>query len=194
MSAPPWEAIGVSLQSNVLVSEPACEISTEQLCALGRWHRLLAARRRQGAMLEADLAPPPQKADEAERSNLRSYARLIVADDQPVVRAITCEVLEGLGYQVLQMDAFTCDFGLPCRVDGVILDVPVTSEASLAAIHQLCDWAPWVIVLTVLPEGLARAKMRDAGALAVVGTPVNPVELARIVCAGLQCAKPPRER
>ena len=108
-----------------------------------------------------------------------SAETILVVEDHRVARAIARELLEGLSYHVLFMDAQMRDADKGSRVDGILLDVPFLNAGHLARVRLAKQWSDRVVVSTLLPEGPARTYLREAGAVAFVSKPLRPDELGR---------------
>lgn len=169
-----------TLQSRRRSSLKAPDFSLRQLFAFAQLVRHAQLQRRQLSNLHEQLAPLLGAA--ALHLHIETVRRrtLLVADDQPTVRAITRGVLESLGHSVFECDS---DFSrVPrMRLDAVLLDVPIWSEEQLMRIRKARHFSARIIVATPLPEGLARAWLRAAGASAFIDKPLHPLTLERTI-------------
>ena len=163
---------------------PAFELAPDftwpQLFAIGKLLRHAHERREQLTALQRQLVPllgfTPRRENAAAPLGRPT---LLVGDDQPVARAITRDILEGLGCAVILTDGNFQDVPISARFDAVLLDVPLLTERHLTRIGRAGRFSRHIVVSTPLPEGLARARMRQAGARAFVSKPFHPLTLAR---------------
>lgn len=114
---------------------------------------------------------------------LHGRESILIADDHGVVRAIAREILEGFGYQVGLARMNLADIDPRQRFDLVMLDVPYLNARYLSCVQQAKKIAPSasLVVCTVLPDGAARAHLRDWGVAGWVTKPYQPHALARCI-------------
>ncbi len=162
--------------------EMAQGFSLRQLYAFAQWQR--HARRQRDLLTDLQrqfahvLGFSPRREGAVA---LLGPLTLIVADDQPLVRVITRDVLEGYGHRVILADGSFRNVPERARIDAVLLDVPMLTEFQTARVRKARRYSRRIVVCTPLPEGSARARLRQAGAVAFVSKPFQPLELALLL-------------
>jgi len=107
--------------------------------------------------------------------------RIVIADDEPLIRIDLRETLEGLGYEVVGEAAdgkHAVEIARTLRPDIVIMDIKMPEMSGIAALRVLTDEniAP-VLLLTAYSEGSLIQEARDAGAVAFLVKPYRPSDL-----------------
>jgi two-component system nitrogen regulation response regulator GlnG len=118
--------------------------------------------------------------------------RVLVVDDEPLVRWAIAETLRASGYQTTEAaDAESvvrtlCDPGR--GPDAVLLDLRLPDCDDfwlLAAIHQLVPMTP-IILMTASATREMAAEARQLGACAVLSKPFDFAELESVLTAALK--------
>lgn len=119
----------------------------------------------------------------AEAAELET-ARLLVVDDDPELRELTCEYLEKQGFEVFAVESGTAmDAHLESNtVDLIVLDLMLPGEHGLSIARRLKGSANIpVIIVSAQGEDVDRIVGLEIGADDYLGKPFNPRELlARI--------------
>jgi CheY-like chemotaxis protein len=115
-------------------------------------------------------------------------ARVLVIDDQPVVRGVLRKLLESAGHEVVEagdgVEGAVLFRQRPC--DLVLCDIYMPRESGLETIRKLCADSPGVKVVAVSGGGFERAHdiLSDAlrsGAAAFLRKPFQPESLLGLV-------------
>ena len=111
--------------------------------------------------------------------------RILVVDDEPDIRDMIAEFLEGQGFEVLHASN-----GLEAllqvkrmRPDGVILDLGMPRLGGLEALKRIhaFDATMTVVVVTAEADPRIRQQALTLGATAVLGKPVNLADLFAVL-------------
>lgn len=120
--------------------------------------------------------------------------RILVADDEPDLRAMLADYLDMQGFDVTTAgDAVALDAQLgACAVDVIVLDVNMPGENGVAALQRLRadGLAAGVIMLTAAGTLEARIGGLQAGADDFVAKPFEPRELLARIRAVLRRLEP----
>ncbi|KJF17089.1 response regulator [Acidithrix sp. C25] len=108
-------------------------------------------------------------------------ARVVIAEDEAIIRLDLKEALEELGYEVVGA-ASTGDEGLEMirslKPDFAILDIKMPGLDGLQVAHEVGeDKICPVIILTAFSQRALIEQARDAGALAYLVKPFQPADL-----------------
>ncbi|MGH2387054.1 MAG: ANTAR domain-containing response regulator [Chloroflexota bacterium] len=110
-----------------------------------------------------------------------SATRIVIADDEPLIRIDLRETLESLGYDVVGEAAdgkHAVDLARSLRPDIVIMDIKMPEMDGIAALRVLTEEniAP-VLLLTAYGEGELVQQASDAGAVAYLVKPFRQSDL-----------------
>jgi two-component system, response regulator PdtaR len=110
-----------------------------------------------------------------------SATRIVIADDEPLIRIDLRETLESLGYDVVGEAAdgkHAVDLARTLRPDIVIMDIKMPEMDGIAALRVLTEEniAP-VLLLTAYGEGELVQQASDAGAVAYLVKPFRQSDL-----------------
>jgi response regulator NasT len=110
-----------------------------------------------------------------------SATRIVIADDEPLIRIDLRETLESLGYEVVGEAAdgkHAVDLARTLRPDIVIMDIKMPEMDGIAALRVLTEEniAP-VLLLTAYGEGELVQQASDAGAVAYLVKPFRQSDL-----------------
>jgi len=110
-----------------------------------------------------------------------SATRIVIADDEPLIRIDLRETLESLGYEVVGEAAdgkHAVDLARNLRPDIVIMDIKMPEMDGIAALRILTEEniAP-VLLLTAYGEGELVQQASDAGAVAYLVKPFRQSDL-----------------
>jgi len=110
-----------------------------------------------------------------------SSTRIVIADDEPLIRIDLRETLESLGYEVVGEAAdgkHAVDLARTLRPDIVIMDIKMPEMDGIAALRVLTEEniAP-VLLLTAYGEGELVQQASDAGAVAYLVKPFRQSDL-----------------
>jgi len=110
-----------------------------------------------------------------------SSTRIVIADDEPLIRIDLRETLESLGYEVVGEAAdgkHAVDLARTLRPDIVIMDIKMPEMDGIAALRILTEEniAP-VLLLTAYGEGELVQQASDAGAVAYLVKPFRQSDL-----------------
>ncbi len=110
-----------------------------------------------------------------------SATRIVIADDEPLIRIDLRETLESLGYEVVGEAAdgkHAVDLARTLRPDIVIMDIKMPEMDGIAALRILTEEniAP-VLLLTAYGEGELVQQASDAGAVAYLVKPFRQSDL-----------------
>jgi two-component system, response regulator PdtaR len=110
-----------------------------------------------------------------------SATRIVIADDEPLIRIDLRETLESLGYEVVGEAAdgkHAVDLARSLRPDIVIMDIKMPEMDGIAALRILTEEniAP-VLLLTAYGEGELVQQASDAGAVAYLVKPFRQSDL-----------------
>ena len=148
------------------------EFSLSQLQWLARFLRCVEHRRVQTVALQLQLARLLQWGSSRVPRSLVVGATILVADDAPAVRAVSCELLQALGYRAFASDARLRKLPRDVRFDAVLIDA--LDLAQLHRVRHARHVAEKVAVCTPLPVGPAHEQLRQAGAGAILQKPLEP--------------------
>src|SRR5665213_2227318 len=130
-----------------------------------------------------DLAgkPPYDSGVERRCPMPNSATRIVIADDEPLIRIDLRETLESLGYEVVGEAAdgkHAVDLARTLRPDIVIMDIKMPEMDGIAALRILTEEniAP-VLLLTAYGEGELVQQASDAGAVAYLVKPFRQSDL-----------------
>ena len=110
-----------------------------------------------------------------------SATRIVIADDEPLIRIDLRENLEGLGYEVVGEAAdgkHAVELARKLRPDIVIMDIKMPEMTGIEALRVLTEEnvAP-VLLLTAYGEGDLVQQASDAGAVAYLVKPYRQSDL-----------------
>ncbi len=110
-----------------------------------------------------------------------SATRIVIADDEPLIRIDLRENLEGLGYEVVGEAAdgkHAVELARKLRPDIVIMDIKMPEMSGIEALRVLTEEnvAP-VLLLTAYGEGDLVQQASDAGAVAYLVKPYRQSDL-----------------
>ncbi|HVC80084.1 MAG TPA: response regulator [Chloroflexota bacterium] len=110
-----------------------------------------------------------------------SATRIVIADDEPLIRIDLRETLESLGYEVVGEAAdgkHAVELARTFRPDIVIMDIKMPEMDGIAALRVLTEEniAP-VLLLTAYGEGELVQQASDAGAVAYLVKPFRQSDL-----------------
>jgi len=110
-----------------------------------------------------------------------SATRIVIADDEPLIRIDLRETLESLGYEVVGEAAdgkHAVEVARTLRPDIVIMDIKMPEMDGIAALRLLTEEniAP-VLLLTAYGEGELVQQASDAGAVAYLVKPFRQSDL-----------------
>ncbi len=110
-----------------------------------------------------------------------SATRIVIADDEPLIRIDLRETLESLGYEVVGEAAdgkHAVELARTLRPDIVIMDIKMPEMDGIAALRVLTEEniAP-VLLLTAYGEGELVQQASDAGAVAYLVKPFRQSDL-----------------
>ncbi|HEY8284808.1 MAG TPA: response regulator [Chloroflexota bacterium] len=110
-----------------------------------------------------------------------SATRIVIADDEPLIRIDLRETLESLGYEVVGEAAdgkHAVELARTFRPDIVIMDIKMPEMDGIAALRILTEEniAP-VLLLTAYGEGELVQQASDAGAVAYLVKPFRQSDL-----------------
>ena len=110
-----------------------------------------------------------------------SATRIVIADDEPLIRIDLRETLESMGYEVVGEAAdgkHAVDLARTLRPDIVIMDIKMPEMDGIAALRILTEEniAP-VLLLTAYGEGELVQQASDAGAVAYLVKPFRQSDL-----------------
>jgi DNA-binding NarL/FixJ family response regulator len=114
--------------------------------------------------------------------------RLVVVDDQLLLLAVLCELLDGIdGIQVVAATAKPTEVLSLVhhhRADVLLLDITMPEMDGWAVLEQVAERAPWVktILFSALADSELLGRARELGAVAVVNKAIEPSALAPLVC------------
>jgi len=135
---------------------------------------------------DAHDAPPSTEAP------TRGRGHVLVADDDPAVRAVIAEALTELGYRVTARGdgaAALSFFQQACpEIDLVILDMMMPALGGLAALAEMRRIAPAVraVLCSAQPIGPGEHQAVDDQAVVFLQKPFTMAELARAAASVLQ--------
>lgn len=115
----------------------------------------------------------------------RVARRVVIAEDEALIRLDLAEMLEEEGYQVIaQADngAAAVDYAMELKPDLVILDIKMPKLDGITAAEQIASKqiAP-VVILTAFSQRELVERARDAGAMAYLIKPFNKSDLVPAV-------------
>jgi len=122
---------------------------------------------------------------------MNGAAKILIVDDDPGIRSVVAECLQGHDFQVLAAsDTRAMDRILSEEaVDLVILDVLMPGENGLSACRRLARTHDIpVVMLSALDDAFDRVDGLESGADYYLGKPCNPRELLAVVRATLRRA------
>jgi CheY-like chemotaxis protein len=136
--------------------------------------------------LPEELQPPEQAVERPFGDVQGGHQRILVVDDDPVLRSVTARMLVNLGYRTLEaadgFEALDRVAEHEGRVDLVVSDVAMPQMGGLELAHRLRR--EWPKVRVVLTSGYADVDLDEDDALTAHATlpkPFNSASLARIV-------------
>jgi CheY-like chemotaxis protein len=161
------------------LEDPAPPLLLDQLRMLTDWQRRadmlgveMATLRRliahSFALVELD---DPFDADRSD------HGTIVVAHHHPALQSIAAEILEGMSYRVVVTDSRLTNLPEECGIDAILLDVPLVNEESLACIRLARQKSPHLVVITAIPEGTGRQRLREAGVVGFVAWPLDSGEV-----------------
>jgi CheY-like chemotaxis protein len=106
-------------------------------------------------------------------ADYRGRGTILIALEHPVLRSLAAEMLQEMGYHVVLADGRSFE-----PIDAALVSVPLANDENLERVRQERRWARHVVVVTAMPEGAARQRLRDAGAAGFVSTPLEPRALS----------------
>src|SRR5580765_8079723 len=143
----------------------------------------------------AEDTRPAGARDSSLRAREFARPRVLVVDDEPLVRWSVAETLGARGYQALEagsaaeaIDTLTREPG----IDAVLLDVllPENFDLSLlAAVRRLAPAVP-IIMMTAFSTGALVAGARRLGAFTVINKPFELNELAPLIHQAMLANRP----
>jgi CheY-like chemotaxis protein len=162
------------------LEDPAPPLLLSQLRTLTQWQHRADVLGVQMATLRQLIARSfiliePDAPFDADRLELRTIA---IAHDHPALQSIAAEILEGLNYRVIVTDSRMADVPGGSVIDAILLDVPLVNEERLTCIRRAKQLSSQVVVVTSIPEGSGRQRLRDAGVVGFVAWPLDCGELA----------------
>jgi len=106
--------------------------------------------------------------------------RILIADDEPIIRADLKELLEELGYEVVAeagdgLEALNLIEKI--KPDVVILDIKMPKMDGIRVAGEIADRFP-VIILTAYTERHLIEKARDSGVMAYLSKPFREGDLS----------------
>lgn len=124
-------------------------------------------------------------------SNWRGSGTILVVDDDLLVREITCEMLRGYGFEVL--DASDGAEGVsvyaqnPGRIDAVLLDMTMPRLNGAEAFLKIRELNPEarIILMSGYTEPVAEAELRKAGWNGFIHKPFKPAQIGAMLKAVL---------
>jgi signal transduction histidine kinase/CheY-like chemotaxis protein len=135
----------------------------------------------------ATLAELPPEATEV----IRGHGRILVVDDEEIVRGAAAAMLRHLGYEVVALadgeEAILYYRHFGDRIDLVLLDMVMPKMAGRECLQKLREINPQVRVVLSTGFGLNDAAQRilDEGAIGFAQKPYRAAELSRAVAAAL---------
>ena len=118
--------------------------------------------------------------------------KVLVVDDEPLVRWSVAETLEESGYRVMQAgDALSAleEFnGKGGAADVVLLDLRLPDSSDLGILSMMRRLSPTtpVILMTAYGSDTLRAEAHTRGAYAVIDKPFDMAVLPRLVARAIQ--------
>jgi two-component system, NtrC family, response regulator AtoC len=152
------------------------------------------------AVLYPDSAfecPPVVVGDFSLRAEKHPPLRVLVVDDEPLVRWSVAETLRAPEYEVIEAgsgnSAIYALMNAPAAIDVVLLDLVLPDYRDLSLLAVLRRMVPTlpIVMMTAFatPELVERA--RALGAFAVVNKPFEMNDLAPVLRLALQAARTP---
>lgn len=114
-------------------------------------------------------------------------ARILVVDDEPVIRAVMRRLLEPYGHEVILGEDGLRGVGMAQhqRPDAIVMDLMMPMVDGHAALQMLAEGERTrtipVIVLTAVAQGAEHARCVAEGAFGVLTKPFDPQELSSML-------------
>lgn len=129
----------------------------------------------------AILTPEGEQPAMLERERVARSRRVLIADDESIIRMDLAEMLANLGYEVVgeaSEGAAAIDAARQLKPDIVIMDIKMPGVDGIAAARELTREriAP-VLLLTAYSEPALIARARDAGVVAYLVKPFREADL-----------------
>ncbi len=136
---------------------------------------------------EGRMSELPESGSSLSAAPAKGRGRLLLADDEPLVREPLAGTLRKLGYEVVERangaEAVACYEVEPQAFDVVILDMLMPAMNGLVAFRRIRTINPTakVVVLSGFTQPEQRKKALDEGVAAYVSKPVRIAALAKII-------------